>query len=65
MSDVWAEATDDERRVLIEELVGVVSVFPDHLEVTISGVPALNVTLRRLGLKQSSIGGVGGGVWLT
>ena len=61
MSEVWAEATDDERRVLIEELVGGVSIFPDHLEVTISGAPALNVTLEEVGLKQSSIGGVGGG----
>jgi hypothetical protein len=61
MSEVWAEATDDERRVLIEELVGGVSIFPDHLEVTISGAPALNVTLEEVGLKQSSVGGVGGG----
>ncbi len=61
MSEVWAEATDDERRVLIEELVSGVSIFPDHLEVTISGAPALNVTLEEVGLKESSIGGVGGG----
>ena len=65
MSVLWAEATEDERRVLIEELIGGVSIFPDHLEVTISGAPALNVTLEEVGLKQSSVGGVGEGDWLT
>jgi len=60
ISEVWAEATQDERRVLIEELVNGVAIFPDHLQVTISGAPPLNVTLEEVGLKQSSIRGVGG-----
>lgn len=37
------------------------SIFPDHLEVTIYNAPPLNVTLEEVGLKQSSFGGVGGG----
>src|ERR1039458_1371845 len=59
----WDEATDPERRVLVEELVENVAVFPDHLEVTIAGAPRLNVGLAEVGLggKQSENVGVGGG----
>jgi hypothetical protein len=60
VSRIWTEATDDERRVLIEELVHGVSIFPDHLEVTIFGALPRNLTLEEFGLKQSPIGGVGG-----
>jgi len=62
ISVLWAEATDDERRVLIEELIEGVRIYPDHLQVEISGAPPLNVTLEEVALKQSSVGGVGGGV---
>ena len=61
IGDVWEEATDRERRVLVEELVESVSLFPDHLEVTIAGVPKLNVTLQEVGLRETlssrSVGG--------
>ena len=50
-----------ERRVLVEEFLEWVTVFPDHLEVTVTGAPALNVLLREVGLKESEIVGVGGG----
>lgn len=61
IGDVWEEATDRERRVLVEELVESVSLFPDHLEVTIAGVPKLNVTLQEVGLRETlSSRGVGG-----
>ncbi len=60
---MWDGATDQERRVLIEELVNAVVVCPDHLEVRIHGVPSLNVWLDEVGLggRQSQIAGVGGG----
>jgi hypothetical protein len=41
----WDEATDPERRVLVEELVEQVTVFPDHLEIKVAGAPRLNVSL--------------------
>lgn len=58
---VWAAAEDRERRVLVEELVQWVTVFPDHLEVSVIGAPALNVLYREVGLKGSEIVGVGDG----
>jgi hypothetical protein len=48
--EIWAEATDQERRVLVEELLDVVAIFPDHLEVTANGALRLNVTLDEVGL---------------
>ena len=47
---VWQEATAKERRVLVEELVDEVAMFEDHLEVTVSGAPRLNVRLDEVGL---------------
>lgn len=60
---LWAEATDVERRTLVEELVEAVVVCPDHLEVRIFGVPVLNVAFAEVGLggRESEIAGVGGG----
>ncbi len=58
---LWAEAADVERRVLVEELLESVAMYPDHLEVTVSGVPRLNVTLEEVGLTGGwQFGGVGG-----
>jgi hypothetical protein len=57
---VWNAAEDDERRVLVEEFLEWVTVFPDHLEVSVIGAPALNVLLGEVGLKESEIVGVGG-----
>ena len=48
---IWQEATDAEKRVLIEELLDCVVIFPDHLEVEVSGAPPLNVTLAEVGLR--------------
>jgi site-specific DNA recombinase len=60
---IWAEATDKERRVLVEELVEAIAIFPDHLEVTVSGVPRLNVALDEVGLTGGwQFCGVGGGI---
>jgi len=57
---VWDAAEDSERRVLVEEFLEWVTVFPDHLEVSVIGAPALNVRLGEVGLKESEIVGVGG-----
>jgi hypothetical protein len=45
------EATESERRVLVEELVEKVAVFPDHLEATIAGAP----TVKASGLVYSAV----------
>ena len=58
---VWNAAEEQERRILVEELIQWVSVFPDHLQVTVSGAPPLHVLYREVGLKQSDSVGVGGG----
>jgi hypothetical protein len=50
----WLEATDQERRTLVEEMVEQVVVFPDHLEVVIYSAPKLNVTLAEVGLGSQS-----------
>ena len=36
--------------MLVEELAEAISMFPDHLEVTINGVPRLNVAFDEVGL---------------
>ncbi len=60
---LWAEATDQERRILVEELLESVAMYPDHLEITVSGVPRLNVTLEEVGLSGGwQFCGVGGGI---
>ena len=56
---VWAKAEHDERRVLVEELIEKVTVFPDHLEVKVTGAPPLNVLYGEVGLKLPEIVGVG------
>lgn len=57
--DVWEAAEGSERRVLIQELIERVTIFPDNLEVTVAGAPALNVLYSEVGLKGSEIVGVG------
>ncbi|MFA5787609.1 MAG: recombinase family protein [Actinomycetota bacterium] len=52
IDEIWREATESERRVLIEDLLEGVDVFPDHLEVRVAGVPRLNVLLEEVGLHQ-------------
>ena len=61
---IWAEASDQERRVLVEELLNVLAIFPDHLEVTVRGALRLNVTLDEVGLTGGrwQFVGVGGGI---
>ena len=56
---VWTEATEAEKRVLVDELLEEVDVFPDHLEVVVAGAGRLNVTLEEVGLSQSHTVDVG------
>ncbi len=49
---VWQEGTAAERRVLIEELIDAVVIFPDHLQVRVIGAPPLLVTLAEVGLRD-------------
>ena len=54
---IWKEATEVERRVLIDELLEGVQVHQDHLEVIVRGAPRLNVTLAEVGLgRQGEFG---------
>jgi len=61
VAEVWRQATEAERRVLVDEMVEEVVVCPDHLEVKVAGAPRINVTLEEVGLKVSENGGVGEG----
>ena len=57
------QLAENERRVLVEELVESVAMYPDHLEVTVSGAPRLNVTPEEVGLTGGwQFRGVGGGI---
>src|SRR5205823_14648834 len=61
MDRLWREATERERRTLVDELVEAVFIFPDHLEVEVIGAPRLNVLLSEVGLTAGSQNvGVGG-----
>jgi site-specific DNA recombinase len=61
IDEFWGEATEVERRALVDELVEMVVVHPDHLEVAIAGAPKVNVLLNEVGLKDSGNARVGGG----
>ena len=50
VDSIWEEASDAEKRVLIEDLVKGIWFFPDHLEVEVVGVPKMNVSLEEVGL---------------
>jgi site-specific DNA recombinase len=50
--EIWPAATEQEKRVLVEELLESVAIFPDHLEVTAVGMPVLSVLPEEVGLKS-------------
>ncbi len=64
LDQVWSAANDQERRVLVEELLEEISIFPDHLEVKVAGAPRLNILLSEVGLREDNMYfvGVGGGI---
>jgi hypothetical protein len=47
MDAVWADANERERRVLVENLVEYIKVFPDHLEVKVVGIPSITCCFPR------------------
>ena len=49
---LWDKASFAERRILIEDLVDSVNIFPDQLTVQIVGAPPILVTLQEVGLNQ-------------
>jgi site-specific DNA recombinase len=52
VEELWEAATAEERRVLVEDLVEAVSMFPDHLEVKVGGAPPLLIELSEVGLRD-------------
>ena len=56
---IWEAATEAERRVLVEELLAEVAMFPDHLEVEVAGAPRLNVLMEEVGLTRAAASGEG------
>lgn len=57
---LWQKADDAERRALVEEQLKSVTVFPDHLEVTVTATSALNFLYAEVGPKGSENVRVGG-----
>jgi hypothetical protein len=58
---IWEAATPSEQRIFVEELLSEFTMFPDHLEVEVAGVPRLNVLLGEVGLSPMQSVGVRGG----
>jgi site-specific DNA recombinase len=49
---IWEAATPAEQRILVEELLNEVALYPDHLEVEVAGAPRINVLLEEVGLER-------------
>ena len=47
---IWDETTPSERRVLIEDFLENIYLYPDRLTVQVVGAPAIMVTLQEVGL---------------
>ncbi|HEY5266819.1 MAG TPA: recombinase family protein [Acidimicrobiales bacterium] len=47
----WSEATEAERRVLVEDLVDEIRIYPDQITVQVAGAPPILVTLDEVGLR--------------
>jgi len=48
----WEDASSAERRILINDLIDSVNIFPDRLTVQVAGVLPFLVTLKEVGLNQ-------------
>jgi hypothetical protein len=51
LDEVWEEATADERRTIIDDLVDSVFFYPDQVMVQVLGAPPILVTLEEAGLR--------------
>ena len=60
LESTWAAATELERRVLLDEFLGDITVLPDYIDVNIHGAPPIHVLYQEIGLKESEFSGVGG-----
>ncbi|HUZ40158.1 MAG TPA: hypothetical protein VMU68_02035 [Acidimicrobiales bacterium] len=49
----WEDSEARDRRHLVEEMVAGLSVFPDHLEVTVTGATTFNILYGEIGMKGS------------
>ena len=58
LETIWDNASQKERRVLVEELIEAVTIYEDRLEVTVTGFPPLLVTLAEVGLRDPGTGPV-------
>lgn len=58
LDDVWDNASDKERRVIVEELIEAVTIHADRLEVTVTGAPPLIIQLDEVGLRDPGTGPV-------
>jgi hypothetical protein len=50
--EIWTHASVAEQRLLVEDLVDAVRIFPDRLTVQVAGAPPILVTLQEVGLTQ-------------
>jgi site-specific DNA recombinase len=54
IDEIWQEATEKERWIIASDLLDEITIYPDHLEVKVSGAPRMNVTLQEVGLTAGS-----------
>ena len=54
IEDIWQKATERERWIIASDLLDEIAIYPDHLEVRVSGAPRMNVTLQEVGLTGGS-----------
>jgi hypothetical protein len=52
---LWAQADEEARRSLVEELVESIDFFPDHLEVKVAGMPRVNILPEEVGLRGPNV----------
>ena len=50
--EIWEEATQAERRILIEDFLESIFMYPDRLTVQVAGAPAIIVALDEVGLRS-------------
>ena len=51
---IWDEATSDERRLLVADLVDAVCIYPDQITVQVAGAPPVIVSLSEVGLRAGT-----------
>jgi len=60
LGELWEDATEQQRRTILDELLDDVTAHRDRLSVTIHGAPPLDVAFSEVGLKDSELSRVGG-----